>query len=169
MLLTNCITSSFIDPNGASVTLDSERTVHEPGHDDALGLSRQIMISTKNEILAAQIRAFLEASEDVEVDAETVEDILEVLVGEDEDENAEPPSESNMDEDEDSHDEDAEEMSVPFPGTADPAQQRGFYFSLLFVPFCSVCFFRELDETWTKQEVKEMLHLLKERGSCVYS
>ena len=155
------------DPNGVTVALHSEQTPHGPGqsrlHEDP-ELSRRVVLSTKDELLAAQVQAFLEASEDVDVDAETVEDILSVLAGEDEDENGEPPSESNIDEDEYSHDEDSEEISAPFPGTEDAAQQQGICCPSFPSTRAHLDALSRPEETWSKQEVKQMLHLLKERG-----
>ncbi|KAF8199114.1 SIR2-domain-containing protein [Pholiota molesta] len=112
----------------------------------------------ENELLALQVQAFLEASEDVDVDAETIEDILEVLVDTDENIDSEMPQ-SQMNEDEDSHDdEDADDHPLSmstFPAGESANETKGSRSS-----------FQE--ETWTKQEIKQMLHLLKERGSSAF-
>ena len=47
---------------------------------DTLGATNELMIKDANELLASQVQAFLEASEDVDVDAETIEDILQALM-----------------------------------------------------------------------------------------
>lgn len=61
------------------------------------------MIKDGNELLASQVQAFLEASEDVDVDTETIEDILQVLMVDKEDvEGAETRSDKEMNEYEDS-------------------------------------------------------------------
>ena len=61
------------------------------------------MIKDRNELLASQIQAFLEASEEVVVDAATIEDILQALMVDKEDvEDAETRSDTQMNEYEDS-------------------------------------------------------------------
>lgn len=61
------------------------------------------MIKDGNELLASQVQAFLEASEDVDVDAETIEDILQALMVDKEDaEDVEIRSDTQINEDEDS-------------------------------------------------------------------
>ena len=90
----------FIDP---ATVLASEHTVHESGHVDTLGATNELMIKNGNELLASQVQAFLEASEDVDVDAETIEDILQALMVDKEDaEDAETRSDTQMNEYEDS-------------------------------------------------------------------
>jgi hypothetical protein len=82
----------------------------------------------ENELLALQVQAFLEASEDVDVDAETIEDILEVLVDTDENIDSEMPQ-SQMNEDEDSHDdEDADDHPLSmstFPAGESANETKG--------------------------------------------
>ena len=91
---------TLIDP--ASV-LGSEHTVHESGHVDTLGATNELMIKDRNELLASQVQAFLEASEDVEVDTETIEDILQALMVDKQDaEDTETRSDTQMNEYEDS-------------------------------------------------------------------
>ncbi|PPQ94448.1 hypothetical protein CVT25_002539 [Psilocybe cyanescens] len=133
-----------------SVTLDSESVVHQSDHRDPLAASNQSIATFHNEILSRQVQAFLEASEDVDVDAETIEDILSVLINIDEnDENCEPSSDLHIDEDEESHDEDSQEISTLFPGMPENAENRA-------------------KDTWSKEEIKKMTHLLKERGSSAF-
>ncbi|KAF9482627.1 DHS-like NAD/FAD-binding domain-containing protein [Pholiota conissans] len=142
------------NPGGASITLNSEHTVHVSNHVDPLGDDARPATSGKieNELLALQVQAFLEASEDVDVDAETIEDILEVLVDTDENVDSEMPQ-SQMDEDEDSHDDDEVDVyplvTSTFPARESASESTG-------------------KETWTKQETKQMLHLLKERGAAEF-
>jgi hypothetical protein len=73
---------AVIDP--ASV-LGPKHTIHESGHVDTLGATNERMIKDGNELLALQVKAFLEASEDVNVDSETIEDILQALMVDKED------------------------------------------------------------------------------------
>ncbi|KAF5316465.1 hypothetical protein D9619_006597 [Psilocybe cf. subviscida] len=137
------------------VTLDAEHVVHESEHHDpALGTPQTIHAGPANEVLAMQVQAFLEASEDVDVDAETIEDILEVLVGTEHDADLElempaEDSDSSQMPTDDSDDEGAEPAFL-FPGGAEPNGDA------------------QSQETWTKQEVKQMMHLLKERGSAAF-
>lgn len=101
------ITSFNPDPPGAtSITLNAEHTVHESGHVNPLGDANQPAVNgaVGNELLALQVQAFLEASEDVDVDAETIEDILEVLVDTDDQNDSDIPLDSQTDDGEDSHD-----------------------------------------------------------------
>ena len=102
---------------------------------DPHGASNEPMIKDGNELLALQVQAFLEASEDVDVDAETIEDILQALMVDREDiEEAETRSETHMDEDEDEHS-DAEleastqelDISPLFEGS-----HEGFHFMCTF-------------------------------------
>lgn len=115
---------------GASVTLNAETVVHESEHVDPLGETRPKDITVDDEILALQVQAFLEASEDVDVDTETIEDILEVLVGKGDEEDAdEPPSESQMDTQDDS-DESHDEEDAPIPSrhaSGTPPLKEGMY------------------------------------------
>jgi hypothetical protein len=70
---------------------------------DTLGATNELMIKDGNKLLASQVQAFLEASEDVDVDSETIEDILQALMVDKEDvEDAETRSNTQMNEYEDS-------------------------------------------------------------------
>jgi hypothetical protein len=75
----SCYLNSFAVIDPASV-LGSKHTIHESGHVDTLGATNELMIKEGNELLASQVKAFLEASEDVDVDSETIEDILQALM-----------------------------------------------------------------------------------------
>ncbi|KAF8801346.1 SIR2-domain-containing protein [Phlegmacium glaucopus] len=136
--------------NPVEFTLDSEHTVHESSHVDPLGATTEPTITGGNGLLTLQVQAFLEASEDVDADAETIEDILQALVADRKDaEDAETRSETQMNEDEDSD------------GEFEPSTQE-LDISPLFEGNHGAT------ETWSKQEVKQMLHLLKERGSSAF-
>ena len=120
------------------------------------------MINDGNELLASQVQAFLEASEDVDVDAETIEDILQALMVDKEDlEGAESRSDKQMNEYEDSEGEleaSTQELDIS------PLFERnheGFFSSLIFRAVVKVWL---ATGTWSKQEVKQMLYLLKDRG-----
>lgn len=115
------------------MTLGSEHTEHESSHVDPHSATNEPMIKDGNELLALQVQAFLEASEDVDVDAETIEDILQALMVDREDvEEAETRSETHMNEDEDS-DEEFEactqelDISPLFEGN-----HEGFHFTCTF-------------------------------------
>ena len=70
---------------------------------DSLGAKNESTTKDGNKLLASQIHAFLEAAEDVDVDAETIEDILQALVVDKEHaEVAETRSDTQMSEDDDS-------------------------------------------------------------------
>ena len=70
---------------------------------DTLGATNEPMINDRNELLASQVHAFLEASEDVDVDADTIEDILQTLMVDKEDvEDAKTRVDAQMNEDDDS-------------------------------------------------------------------
>ena len=93
------------------------------------------MNKDRNELLASQVQAFLEASEDVHVDAETIEDILQVLMVDKEYvERAETRSDKQMNEYEDSEGEleaSTQELDIS------PLFERnheGFFFSFLIFP-----------------------------------
>lgn len=126
------------DPGGVSVTLDSESVVHHSDHRDPLSSQNHPIPTVDNEILARQVQVFLEASEDVDVDAETIEDIISVLIDHDDDnnDNSDPLSEIHVDEDHDSHEGDSQEIFQPFLGLSDNAQTQGFpHFSAVFIAF----------------------------------
>src|ERR1700729_4213304 len=90
----------LIDPASVQITLGSEHTVHESDHVDPLDTTNKPMIKDGSELLASQVQAFLEASEDVDTDAETIEDILQaLLVDKDDTEDTETRSEGQMNED----------------------------------------------------------------------
>ena len=124
------------------------------------------MIKDGNELLASQVQAFLEASEEVEVDAETIEDILQALMVDKEDaEDSETRSDTQMNEYEDSDGEleaSSQELDI---SPLFERNREGFFLNIPFLTFHPVVKVWLLaTETWPKQEVKQMLYLLKERG-----
>jgi NAD-dependent histone deacetylase SIR2 len=132
---------------------------------DPVSATNEPMIKDGNELLTLQVQAFLQASEDVDVDAETIEDLLQALiVGKEDAEDAETRSETQMNEDEDSDGEleaSTQELDISplFEGN-----HEGFLSFLFSMPFFPIIYVSQVTETWSKQEVKQMLHLLKERG-----
>jgi hypothetical protein len=105
--------------------------VYESTHADPLNEKNQPSITSDKEFLALQVQVFLEASEDVDVDTETIEDILTVLV--DDDKNDEPEdSEVRMheceEEEEDSHDGEnlLSQIVTDLPGEIAESEPQGF-------------------------------------------
>ena len=162
----SCYLNSFAVIDPASV-LDSEHTIHENGHVDTLGATNELMIKDGNELLASQVKAFLEASENVNVDSETIEDILQALLVDKENAgDAETCSNTKMDEYEDSDEElEASTQEIDISSLFQ-RNREGILFSppTLFFTFRVVVKLRPATGTWSKQEIKQMLHLLKERG-----
>ena len=122
----------IIDPSA----LGSEHTVHESGHVDRLGATDELMIKDGNELLASQIQAFLEAAEDVDVDAETIEDILQALmVDKEEVEDAETRPDTKMNEYEDSDGElEASTQELDISPLFERNHEGFFFFFCFFVP-----------------------------------
>ncbi|KDQ50714.1 hypothetical protein JAAARDRAFT_41808 [Jaapia argillacea MUCL 33604] len=96
----------------------------------------------RNSIYALQVRAFLEAAEDVGLDAETLDDILDGF--EDPDEEQEFPGHARTDAESNGHG--VCDESRMFESTVEP----------------------EEDDVWSPQEVKDMKRHLKERGSTSF-
>ena len=98
--------------------------MHESAHHDpALGTPQAIHAGPANEVLAMQVQAFLEASEDVDVDAKTIEDILEVLVGTEHDadlEEAEVSADASQMSVADDSDDEGGEPPFLFPAGTEP-------------------------------------------------
>lgn len=94
--------------------------------------------------LILQVRAFLKASEDVDIDTETLEDLIQALNQDDD-----PSSKSSSDED----------LSAAEHLKSDAAYEELY------------AFYRMKDgaqDTWTKQEVRQMMYHLKEHGMSSY-
>lgn len=101
-------------------------------------------------LLALQIRAFLEASEDVDIDRETIEDLMRVL--------------SDHQERKDST---VDAEGIPDDQTIsqeDQPSSEGRVTKLFLIAYHSHKNFVAQEAEWTKQEVKQMLHHLKEYG-----
>ena len=96
------------------------------------------MIKNGNELLASQVQAFLEASEDVDVDAETIEDILQALMVDKEDiEGAETRSDKQMYDYEDSDGElEASTQELDISPLFERSHEGLFFFSFLI--FCAI-------------------------------
>ncbi|KAF9526098.1 DHS-like NAD/FAD-binding domain-containing protein [Crepidotus variabilis] len=166
------------------VMLHAETIVHESEHGDPLKYvdssagtasssksneqSRQrATVSPENELLALQIQAFLQASEVVDVDQDVIEDIIQVLAVDDENSKknqrnneGSPPDSENQLGGTDDTDEDSDELTEDEPERIMPKAQS--------MPSPTQLEMNDNDGeeafSWTKQEVKAMTHLLKERG-----
>ncbi|KAG7093502.1 hypothetical protein E1B28_007177 [Marasmius oreades] len=103
------------------------------------------------DLLFLQIRAFLEAIEDVDVEPETVQELIQLLTGKEsniEDQTSEAIEVLSDDEHDDGNEDyDPEKDSDP--------QELDI----------SALFTRKHDDTWSKAEIKSMMHDLKEKGS----
>ncbi|KAF8834887.1 SIR2-domain-containing protein [Paxillus ammoniavirescens] len=102
-----------------------------------------------------QLRAFLNAAEDVDVDPDTIEDLLEGLSDDVRSEVTECDS--------DVEDSETEELSVPqrSPPAADDneaMEDNDIY------PSEIRALEEEAEQAWTKDEIRKMMHHLKERG-----
>ncbi|KAJ2930536.1 hypothetical protein H1R20_g6553, partial [Candolleomyces eurysporus] len=104
---------------------------------------------SKRELLSLQIRAFLDASDEVDLTTEVADDLLQTMPPDDE--NAENEEEQNVQNDED-EDEDMDSVEIT-------AKDGEIAFSSVFNPNNAA------DNGWTKQEVRQILHHLKERGT----
>jgi NAD-dependent histone deacetylase SIR2 len=106
--------------------------VHESTHANPLGGKNHPLITRDKEFLALQVQVFLEASEDVDIDAETIEDILEILVDDEKTNESEDPPEVHMHEseieDEDSQDEEnlLSQIVTNLPGEISENELQGF-------------------------------------------
>ncbi|KAF9054612.1 DHS-like NAD/FAD-binding domain-containing protein [Panaeolus papilionaceus] len=140
-----------------TVILDSEHTVHESDHNDHLdpaGL-HEIILDSSNELLGLQVHAFLEASDEVDIDAEIIEDILEVVSSSNPEESM---NENGVQTQNSPHsviasgEDIASDHEVPRLSSVDEHTESS----------------NEGGETWTKQEIKDMQHFLKERGTSEF-
>ena len=129
----------LIDPASVQITLGSGHTVHESDHADPLDTTNEPRIRDESELLASQVQAFLEASEDVDADAETIEDILQaLLVDKDDIEDTETRSEGQMNEDGDSDGELDEPSTQELDISPLFDKNYGFLPFSSSVPFCPV-------------------------------
>ncbi|KAG1738844.1 DHS-like NAD/FAD-binding domain-containing protein [Suillus paluster] len=111
-------------------------------------------IKTYSALYALQLRAFIDAADDVDVDPDTIEDLLEGL-GEGEEE----VEGSDLDEDLDSG-----SLAVPVHDQDSAIEESGDLGDLEMETEVIEQLKREADEAWSKEEVREMTHHLKERG-----
>ncbi|KAJ2911871.1 hypothetical protein MD484_g8544, partial [Candolleomyces efflorescens] len=128
----------------------NSRAQPEPGPsdeaEDVLNGTVTFRIS-KKELLSLQIRAFLDASDEVDLTPEVAEDLLQSIPQDDENEDIENEQDGQSDDDED------EDMD----GVEVTAKDGEISFSTVFNPNNAA------DNVWTKQEVRHILHHLKER------
>ncbi|KAG6856436.1 hypothetical protein H0H87_004401 [Tephrocybe sp. NHM501043] len=112
---------------------------------------RQQPPASDNDVLVLQVRAFLEAGnvEDIELDVETVEDIMQAIP---EDFGAEVDPVGDLEPvDDDGLERDTSGDSHQASDEVDPSLLYGIDEE-------------DKDQTWTAQDIKEMMHHLKERG-----
>ncbi|KAG6861268.1 hypothetical protein C0995_002076 [Termitomyces sp. Mi166 len=119
--------------------------------------------TSDNDIFILQVRAFLEASEDVDIDVETFEDLMQSLP---------PDFQSEVDPigelestDDDTFDEDTNganrhELTEEMPVLYEIEEQGPSEISLVLT--CSTHYDAD-QQIWTAQEVQQMMHHLKER------
>ncbi|KAG5641798.1 hypothetical protein DXG03_004184 [Asterophora parasitica] len=104
-----------------------------------------------NDVLVLQVRAFLEAAEDVDIDVETVEDLMEAIPSDYAPEVDPVGDLDSADEADYGDNEDGSRSKGVIDEEVDPAVLYGLEDE-------------EGQQTWTAQEVKQMMHHLKERG-----
>ncbi|OAX38880.1 SIR2-domain-containing protein [Rhizopogon vinicolor AM-OR11-026] len=110
---------------------------------------------TYSVIYAHQLRAFIDAAEDVDVDPDVIEDLLEGLEdGEEEDET----QESDHDEDGDS-----EDLALLVREQHTPVEENDLD-DLEMETAVVKELQREAQEAWSKEEIRKMIYHLKERG-----
>ncbi|EDR05569.1 class I sirtuins SIR2 family protein [Laccaria bicolor S238N-H82] len=100
-----------------------------------------------NDILALQVQAFIDASEDVDMPREVADDLISTIPSQDDDPEAfrAPEGVESGDEgDEEAENGEIESVQVDMSALFDVAQQA--------------------ENLWTKREIKQILHHLKERG-----
>ncbi|KAJ3529232.1 hypothetical protein NMY22_g9076 [Coprinellus aureogranulatus] len=123
--------------------------------DDDLNGTLTFRIS-KKELLSLQIRALLDASDEVDLSADVAEDLLKSLPLENEAGDGSSSGSAHDDQlrengGQGEHDEEVEGVEI----TATDGE----------ISFMSVFKPDDADDSWTKQEVRSILHHLKERGS----
>ncbi|KAG2110591.1 DHS-like NAD/FAD-binding domain-containing protein [Suillus discolor] len=111
---------------------------------------------TYSALYALQLRAFIDAAEDVDVDPDTIEDLLEGLEDEDEEEEVQ---ESDLDDDLDS-----ENLALPAHERHSAVEESGDLDDLEVETEVIEQLKREADGAWSKEEIRKMMHHLKERG-----
>ncbi|KAG1793087.1 DHS-like NAD/FAD-binding domain-containing protein [Suillus plorans] len=111
---------------------------------------------TYSALYALQLRAFIDAAEDVDVDPDTIEDLLEGLEDRDEEEEVQ---ESDLDDDSDS-----ENLAFPAHERHSAIEESGDLDDLEVETEVIEQLKREADGAWSKEEIRKMMHHLKERG-----
>jgi len=124
--------------------------------------------SSTDDLLVMQVKAFLEAAEceDVDIDVETVEDLMQAIPSDfgraDNEEpvnGTPPPADKDSDTDEDIGVDGSALYNIEDDGEhlfRNPNDVLKYYVA------------SQAQETWTPQEVKDMIHHLKERGEQAY-
>lgn len=107
-------------------------------------------------LYALQLRAFIDAAEDVDVDPDTIEDLLEGLEDGDGEEEVQ---ESDLDEDLDS-----DSLTLPAHEQHSAIEESGNLDDLEVETEVIERLKREADEAWSKEDIRKMMHHLKERG-----
>ncbi|KAG1764002.1 DHS-like NAD/FAD-binding domain-containing protein [Suillus occidentalis] len=107
-------------------------------------------------LYALQLRAFVDAAEDVDVDPDTIEDLLEGLEDGDGEEEVQ---ESDLDEDLDS-----DSLTLPAHEQHSAIEESGNLDDLEVETEVIERLKQEADEAWSKEDIRKMMHHLKERG-----
>ncbi|KAG2040118.1 DHS-like NAD/FAD-binding domain-containing protein [Suillus americanus] len=107
-------------------------------------------------LYALQLRAFIDAAEDVDVDPDTIEDLLEGLEDGDGEEEIQ---ESDLDEDIDS-----ESLALPAHDQHSAIEGSGDLDDLEVETEVIERLKQEADGAWSKEETRKMMHHLKEHG-----
>ncbi|KAG1780780.1 DHS-like NAD/FAD-binding domain-containing protein [Suillus placidus] len=107
-------------------------------------------------LYALQLRAFINAAEDVDVDPDTIEDLLDGLEDGDGEEEV---YESDVDEDLD-----LESLALPAHEQHSVIEESGDLDDLEMETEVIERLKREADGAWPKEEIRKMMHHLKERG-----
>lgn len=107
-------------------------------------------------LYALQLRAFINAAEDVDVDPDTIEDLLDGLEDGDGEEEV---HESDLDEDLD-----LESLALPAHEQHSAIEESGDLDDLEMETEVIKRLKQEADGAWSKEEIRRMMHHLKERG-----
>ncbi|KAI0331640.1 SIR2-domain-containing protein [Cubamyces sp. BRFM 1775] len=131
---------------------------------------RSAASKARSAVYAAQLRAFLEAAEVVDVDPDVIEDLLEGLQvdsdeGEDGDVDVEEEEEEPNVEQDHTH---GESSGRPEASARGQAAANGESEDEEAVDDEWAAYLQEAQTTWTKQEVKEMMSTLKEKGMAAF-
>lgn len=107
-------------------------------------------------LYALQLRAFVDAAEDVDVDPDTIEDLLEGLEDGDGEEEVQ---ESDLDEDLDS-----DSLTLPAHEQHSAIEESGNLDNLEVETEVIERLKQEAEEAWSKEDIRKMMHHLKEHG-----